>query len=170
MKNLNLKLSGVNSKFVPSIIIDGEYVKCKKNEFGSYEANYKTEKEEVEITILRDLELKGKFWWFYAIISFIVSIFGIFEPPYDRKNIVIDCRYKIKLTENNDLKIVFNNLSKQGKAVEIETKNEVEEIKNEFYIDKQTKKRWLVLLIAKIIAWIAILIVAIILIRKYIKY
>ncbi len=156
MKSLNLKLVGINSKVIPTIKADDQLVVCKKNQFGSFEANIQTEKDEIELSFSRELELKAKFWWLYALISFIVSIFGIFEPFYDRKSITFDCKFKIKLNEINDIKIKFNSFSSQGKAVELETTNEFEEIINEYKIDKQAKKRWIILLILKIIIWIAL--------------
>lgn len=156
MNSVKLKLVGVNSKLVPNIIVDDQYVKCKKNEFGSYEANIETEKDEIKIAFTRELELKSKLWWLYAIISFIVSVFGIFNPPYDRKCISMNCIFNIKLKDINEIKIKFNSLSSTGKAVELETENTFEEIKNEFYIDKIVKKRWIILLIVRILAWIGL--------------
>ena len=156
MNSVKLKLVGVNSKLVPNIIVDDQYVQCKKNEFGSYEANIETEKDEIKIAFTRELELKSKLWWLYAIISFIVSVFGIFNPPYDRKCISMNCIVNIKLKDTNEIKIKFNSLSSTGKAVELETENTFEEIKNELYIDKIVKKRWIILLIVRILAWIGL--------------
>lgn len=156
MNSVKLKLVGINSKLVPNIIVDDQYVQCKKNEFGSYEANIETEKDEIKIAFTRELELKSKLWWLYAIISFIVSVFGIFNPPYDRKCISMNCIFNIKLKDINEIKIKFNSLSSTGKAVELETENTFEEIKNEFYIDKIVKKRWIILLIVRILAWIGL--------------
>ena len=68
----------------------------------------------------------------------------------------MDCVFKIKLNDINDIKIKFNFLSSSGKAVELETENSFEEIKNEYIIDKIAKRRWLVLLIVRILAWIGI--------------
>lgn len=156
MRTINLKFVGINSKVIPNVTIDGQIVKFKKNEFGSYEASIQTEKDEIEIAFSRQLELQGKLWWLYAMISFIVSIFGILEPLYDRKCITMDCLFKIKLDEVNDIKVKFNSLSSTGKAVELETLNEFEEIKNEYHIDKKVKKRWIAILVVKIICWIGL--------------
>ncbi len=169
MKTVNLKFVGVNSKFVPNIYVDNKYVKCKINEFGSYEVNIQTEKDEIEIAFTRELELKSKLWWLYALISFIVSIFGIFEPPYDRKCISIDCLFKIKLKEENNIKIKFNTMTTTGRAVEIETENNFEEIKNEYNIDKIAKRRWIILLVVKLVCWIALAILIGYEISRFIK-
>ena len=90
--------------------------------------------------------MKSKLWWLYAILSFIVSVFGIFNPPYDRKCISMDCSFIVKLKDVNNINIKFNSLSSSG----------FEEIKNEYTVDKIAKRRWIILLIARILAWIGI--------------
>ena len=156
MNSVKLKLVGINSKLIPNIFIDDQYVKCKKNEFGSYETDFQTEKDEIKIAFSRELELKSKLWWLYAILSFIVSVFGIFNPPYDRKCISMDCSFVVKLKDVNNINIKFNSLSSSGRAVEVETETSFEEIKNEYTVDKIAKRRWIILLIARILAWIGI--------------
>ena len=156
MNSVKLKLVGINSKLIPNIFIDDKYVKCKKNEFGSYETDFQTEKDEIKIAFSRELELKSKLWWLYAILSFIVSVFGIFNPPYDRKCISMDCSFIVKLKDVNNINIKFNSLSSSGRAVEVETETSFEEIKNEYTVDKIAKRRWIILLIARILAWIGI--------------
>ena len=156
MNSVKLKLVGINSKLIPNIFIDDQYVKCKKNEFGSYETDFQTEKDEIKIAFSRELELKSKLWWLYAILSFIVSVFGIFNPPYDRKCISMDCSFIVKLKDVNNINIKFNSLSSSGRAVEVETETSFEEIKNEYTVDKIAKRRWIILLIARILAWIGI--------------
>ena len=158
MNSVKLKLVGINSKLIPNIFIDDQYVKCKKNEFGSYETDFQTEKDEIKIAFSRELELKSKLWWLYAILSFILSVFGIFNPPYDRKCISMDCSFIVKLKDVNNINIKFNSLSSSGRAVEVETETSFEEIKNEYTVDKIeiAKRRWIILLIARILAWIGI--------------
>ena len=156
MNSVKLKLVGINSKLIPNIFIDDQYVKCKKNEFGTYETDFQTEKDEIKIAFSRELELKSKLWWLYAILSFIVSVFGIFNPPYDRKCISMDCSFIVKLKDVNNINIKFNSLSSSGRAVEVETETSFEEIKNEYTVDKIAKRRWIILLIARILAWIGI--------------
>ena len=152
MKNVNFKFVGLDSKVVPTVLVDGEVIACKKNDFGSYEANIQTEKDEIEVAISRELELKSKLWWLYALISFIVSVFGIFNPSYDRK-----CLFNFKLSEeNNAIKIKFNTLSSSGKAVTIEGADNYQEVKNEYTIDKTAKRRRIALLIIKILVWIGL--------------
>lgn len=157
MKNVNFKLVGLDSKVIPNVLVDGEVISCKKNEFGSYEANIQTEKDEIEVAISRELELKSRLWWLYALISFIISVFGIFNPSYDRKCISIECLFNFKLSEENSaIKIKFNTLSSSGKAITVEGCDNYEEIKNEYTIDKTAKRRRITLLIIKILVWIGL--------------
>ena len=157
MKNVKIKMVGLPNKVVPNVFVDGEFVNCKKNNFGSYEAEIQTEKDDVEITISRYFELKSKLWWLYALISFIVSIFGILEPPYDKKCISINCLFKVKLNDdNNQITIQFNTLKPNGKAAILTTNNQFEEIKNEYFVDKTVKVRKIILLVIKLLVWIGI--------------
>lgn len=167
MRNLNIKITGVSSKFHPYMMIDGKKVKYKKNQFGFYEINYQTEKENVEMHIYKYLELQGKFWFLYALLSFIISVFGIFEPLYDKKCVVINCKFALKLNEQNEMKIQFNNMIKEGKAVDIESNFEVEELNNSYFVDEKAKKRWKILLAFKILVWIVLVIVTVVLLAKF---
>ena len=158
MRNVKLKFVGINSNFRPVIKVDGQIIKAKKNEFNSYEADYNTDNDNVEISIERNLELNAKLWWLYVIISFIISIFVLFEPPYDKKCIVIDCKFNVKLNDTNEIKLKFNTMNSQGKAVEIETQNQVDEIKNEYYVDKKAKTKRNIITLIKILIWIVLII------------
>lgn len=156
MKSVNLKLLGLNASVTPIVKINGEDTPLTKNQFGGYEVNYQTEDEEIEVEISRRFELKAKLWWLFMIISYIVSILGIFEPIYDKKSIDIIGKYKFKLNENNEIKFRFNPLAKQGKAIELESQCELLELENRYQVDKKVKTRKTVYLIIKILVWIAV--------------
>lgn len=166
MKELNLKLTGLNKKFNPRVIVDGEEIKVKRNDFGAYEGSFKTEKEEVSVEVYRVSELSGKLWFLYSMITFIISIFGIFEPLYDRKCIALDCKYRIKLSEQTVFKINFAPLNIQGKASTAEANGEYVEEKNSYFVDKKLKRRWRLLLALKILIWLVAIVVAIVLIAN----
>ena len=156
MKSVNIKLLGLNASVTPVVKINGEDTPLTKNQFGGYEVNYQTEDEEIEVEISRRFELKAKLWWLFMIISYIVSILGIFEPIYDKKSIDIIGKYKFKLNENNEIKFRFNPLAKQGKAIELESQCELLELENRYQVDKKVKTRKTVYLIIKILVWIAV--------------
>ena len=62
----------------------------------------------------------------------------------------------MKLNQTNEIKIKFNSLQPSKKAVEIETQNECIEQTNEYQVDKLAKKRWIILLLIKLIVWLII--------------
>ena len=151
MNEVNIKVTG-GIKLNPIIFVDGKQLKVKKNQFGSLQATYTTDKDTIELSICKYLELSGKFWFLFAILFFIISIFGILNPFYDRKCIVIDSQHIIKLKEKNDVNIIFKNMVDQGQAVEI---------KNIYYVDKKVKKRWIILIVTEVCVWVALIITAI---------
>ena len=165
MNNVNLKVTG-GIGLNPNVIIDNNPVKLKKNKYGSLDGNYQTENSEIELKVCRYLELSGKLWLLMSMVFFIISIFGIFNPPYDRKCIQIDYLCKIKLKETNDIKIKINTQSAGDKAIEVESDCEIEEITNSFQIDKVAKKRLVIVRIIEVALWVALVGVIIFLLAK----
>ena len=165
MNNVNLKVTG-GIGLNPNVIIDNNPVKLKKNKYGSLDGNYQTENSEVELKVCRYLELSGKLWLLMSMVFFIISIFGIFNPPYDRKCIQIDYLCKIKLKETNDIKIKINTQNAGDKAIEVESDCEIEEITNAFQIDKVAKKRLVIVRIIEVALWVALIGVIIFLLAK----
>lgn len=165
MNNVNLKVTG-GIGLNPNVIIDNNPVKLKKNKYGSLDGNYQTENSEIELKVCRYLELSGKLWLLMSMVFFIISIFGIFNPPYDRKCIQIDYLCKIKLKETNDIKIKINTQNAGDKAIEVESDCEIEEITNSFQIDKVAKKRLVIVRIIEVALWVALVGVVIFLLAK----
>ena len=152
---INLKLTGVNPKIRPIISVDGKTKRLKKNKFGSYEFKNKVKKDSVVISIHRNLELRSRFWWFYAILSFIISGFGILEPGYDRKCVDVNCKFIVKLKSDATINIKFNSFVSSGKAVEITSSScSIIQEENSYLVDKSIKKKWIALLIIKIFMWL----------------
>lgn len=166
MKTVDIKLTGLTTKFQPYVVIDGKQENFKKNNFDSYQLQYQTEKDEIQVEVYRFSELAGKLWWLYAILTFIVSIFGIFEPYYDRKSIVLDCKFTFKLKDVNVVNFKFNSLQKNGRAVEVECDCEKTEISNAFLVDKKLKRRWTLMLLCKIAVWIVLIVLTVYFISK----
>ena len=165
MNNVNLKVTG-GIGLNPNVIIDNNPVKLKKNKYGSLDGNYQTDNSEIELKVCRYLELSGKLWLLMSMVFFIISIFGIFNPPYDRKCIQIDYLCKIKLKETNDIKIKINIQNAGDKAIEVESNCEIEEITNAFQIDKVAKKRLVIVRIIEVALWVALVGVVIFLLAK----
>lgn len=162
MNNLNVKIVGNGMN--PLCAIDGNQIVLKKDKYGVNEGTFQTDKEEVQITIYRYLELSGRFWWLMYIIFFLISIFGICNPPYDRKCIQIEYVANIRLKENTEYKFVLSGWQMSDKAITSEGNGEIEEIENKLVIDKKIKRRLTIIRLFKIIAWIGLIILAVFLI------
>lgn len=168
MNTLNLKITNIEKKTPLNIKIDGTEVKGKINNFGSYETTFSTDKSEIEVCVSRILELSGKLWLLYAIITYLVSVFGIFAPPYDRKCIIYNIDFKVKLNENTNVTISILPLKNDGKAGNFTTQGEILELKNEFSVDKKAKLKRNILLTIKLLSWVAIGVVLTLVLPKYI--
>ncbi len=157
MKNIELKLTG-NPKHMPVAHLDGQFVKFKKNEFGTHIVNYTTDKDEVELTLTKTLEISSKWWFLWAILYFFISLFGILDSGYPKDFVVVDCKYILKLDKDLNKFTIKSGANKDGKQIAVESENEMQEVVNNSYFDKKLKRRWVVLLVAKLLVWLGMVI------------
>ena len=157
MKQINLTVRG-GTRLSPTILIDGKAIKTKKSGIGAKTGVFKTEKDKVEISIFRYLEINGRLWFLMNIIYFLIGVFGIFDFLYDKNCAVLDCKFVVDTTEQTNLEIAFNSLIDKGRAVEIESDTNVTEIKNMYYVDQKAKKRRKIAIITRIVLLIAIVV------------
>lgn len=163
MNNVNLKILG-GASLNPTCLIDGDVVAMSKNSYGNLEGNFQTEKDGIQITIFRYLELNSRWWWLMSIVFFFISIFGLLNPPYDKKCIQIEYIATIKLKENNEINLKLNNVKREEKAISIDTICEVCEQENKIFVDKKAKKRLFLVRFFETIAWLGMIVIAIFLI------
>ena len=90
MKEIRLKITGIPAASRPVLTIDGTPVRLKRKGYGFYDGCFRTEKEVAEIALSARPELSGRLWWLTALITFLLSVFGIFEPPYGKKCFAAD--------------------------------------------------------------------------------
>ena len=81
MNTVNLRISGLQNASDVEVFVDGEAVAGKKNQFGSYEVRYQTEKQNVEIALRNNSELDGRFWWFFRFDILFGKRFRHFQSP-----------------------------------------------------------------------------------------
>ncbi|MGM9970319.1 MAG: hypothetical protein ACI35S_07995 [Anaeroplasma sp.] len=166
MNKIYINIKEIKRMYSPlTIMINEEEVKFNKRK-DYYEIEYETEKEYIDLSIQRYLEINGKHWLIMAIIFFIISIFGIFCPSYDKKCLRIDFKYKIYLKEQNSIDIIFDKMIKN--KIIIETNLETNELSNEIYIDFKAKKRLRILFVLRIMFWLLFIVLSILFIIKYI--
>ncbi len=154
MNVLHLKAVNVPDGHTPALYVAGQRVNLKRNEFGSYSADVQTNAQEAEIVFTRELELRAKLWWLYAILSFLVSILGIFEPPYDRKCIVPVCAFRVRTEGETSVQIALNTPAQTGEAAAV-TGADAVMVRNEYFVDKTARRRFAVWLAVKLISWVA---------------
>lgn len=158
MNNVKINVLGLCHVKNTIIYIDGKKILLKKNNFGNYEINYQTDNDFIDLEIYKQLEINEPLWFILGIFYFLISLFGILSPRYE-KCIVVDCRYKFKVDMETKIKISFINAN--DKTVQLESSNEYNIIKNEFSNDNRAKKRLRILLLAKILLWILFIILII---------
>ncbi|MBE6136891.1 MAG: hypothetical protein E7176_00650 [Erysipelotrichaceae bacterium] len=158
MSILNVKVVR-NSSLNPVVIIDGKEIISKKNKYGNYETIIETDKEELDIEIFNIHELEGRFWFLWAILFFIISFFGILGCRYDKECKKIEFKGRIKLNQENNLKISFNVFKLGEKAISFEGDCDVEDNdSNCYYVDDVLKNRIKLYRIIKIFMWILLLV------------
>lgn len=147
-------------------MLDGTPIKLKRNRSGLYEGLYTTEKDNIELSVYKYLEIKSKLWLLMSLVFFVVSLFGLISPRYDKRCIVLEYKVNIKLKENTEVKLSANRFVDKGRAFEITTDADAKEIKNIAYVDKLAKKRLRILRAIEVVLWIALIIVLIALLAK----
>lgn len=160
MKKINLKILGLTERNQPFFYINGKEVIPNKNQFGSFQIDYKTDDEEITLEIYKELEINGRFWLITALFFFIISLLGILSPRHDKACLYISCKYQIKLNENNEVKMTFVN-QKDNNRVEIEADCSYDEIECKFYQDKKAKKHLRTLSFIKPLIWVITIILII---------
>lgn len=163
MNKLTVKLNGYASKDT-MFLVDGQKVKFKNNRFGNKEFVYQTEKSKVNITINRFLEINSKFWLLWQLLFFVISIFGIFDMRSSRGYFVVDCEMNVDVSEDTKLTLKMNDSPKNDYACTYECNTQVEEVKNQYYVDEKAQKRGKILVWAKILTFAVFAIIGIVIV------
>lgn len=167
MNTLKLKISGC-PKGQATVLVDNQKFKAKRNNYGNIEGTFQTEKSSVEISIYKYLEINGKLWVLMSLIFFVISLFGILEPRYDKHCIVYAYKIKVDLNETSEVKLALNGYSNNGRAFEISTECQNQELTNIYYVDNKAKKRLKIMKVVKIFMWIGLIVGIIVAIAKMI--
>ena len=95
-----------------------------------------------EIIMYKTHNYTGKNWFWWSLLYYFVSIFGIFDSRQDPRCSVIDCRLQIPLNESTtQIKITPNKFQDNTKFIEIESNTNITEISNTQYLDKVGQAR-----------------------------
>ena len=102
-----LTLSFTNSPITSTaVVIDGNLIVAKKDKNRTIYV-YETEKQEVSLNIFSVHEFTGKFWWFFAFIYNLISVFGIFNPKYEKTGKVFDYKGVVVLNGDTQIKMSY---------------------------------------------------------------
>lgn len=162
MNKLNMKINGVNTRGL-DIKIDDKKVNLLKNKFGNKTVIYETENPTVNIKIKKYLEINSKAWLLWQMLFFFLSVFGIFDFKLDKKCVIIDCEFEVKLEEITTLNLSMNYMKSLEKALKVDSNADIKEIKNVAYVDEQAKKRMKVLKTTKICTFAGLIVLAVVL-------
>ena len=161
MKYVDIKIKGQLPKNT-IIKIDGQDVKFKKNKNNNLEHSYQTESAKTTITMKRYLELNVKGWFFWQMLLFLCTLFGIFDARPDKKCMLIDVKLDVFLKDDNtNVEIRFNKQLDGREAVVVETEANYFAAKNQYTVDKKCKQKLKKLKTAKIITTVLVLALAI---------
>lgn len=140
MTKLDLEFVGLKN-MEGCIIVDGKYVKLKKNKSKTYSCSVETDKKQVDVVIYKSHNYNGKNWFWWNLLYFVISVFGLFDIRSDKKCVVIDGRFSISTEQDTKAVIRRLDFEDRGKVVAIETSAQFEETKNIQYYDKEAKAR-----------------------------
>ena len=143
------------TKYLDHILIDGQNIEFEYDkETKIYSAEYETEKDYVTIELdsFHPLLING--WWIQSMVTFLLTIFGIFEARNKQNYIYL---YKSVVKLDTDLTYINLTGSLVGKVLEIKTSANVTEISNERYKHPEIKRRKRILVWSKIIATIVVI-------------
>ena len=151
MKNLNIKINGSLPK--DSLIsIDDKVVKFKRDKHNKLFYNYQTESSKVTINIKKYSEMHIKHWFFWQMFMFFITLFGIFDSKLEKKVLTINCKFNVFINQDESVVIKCNKFIDEGEAIQIETNANVFVEKNAYKVDKEAKKKFKKLKIAKILS------------------
>lgn len=138
------------------VFLDGKPVKLEGKDYLNRTATYQTESDVVEVTVKKVSEIGGKLWFLWAILFFFISVFGIFNPHYDKRYQTINYTQKFKLSGNNSIRLEINRFGNGLPAITCTNDCPAyKEVENAFGIDAVAKKRFKILTAVEVLIWIA---------------
>ncbi len=140
MVNLNVNIVGYNPA-LQNITINDNFCKIKKNKDRTRTIQTQVEDGKVEITVLKYHHYSGKYWVWWNLLCFFVSVFGIFDVKPDKKFVVVEYKSIVDVKTDSNITLKIQRFEDGGKFLELETENEVEEISNKQYYDRDARKK-----------------------------
>lgn len=124
-----------------SITVDGKFIKLNKNKDKTYSCSVETNNSSCEVVIQKAHYYSGKNWFWWNLLYFVVSFFGLFDIRQNKRFLVLDSRFTIEITKDTKAVIQRQDFEDGGKLLTVETDSKVEEFSNIQYYDKEARKK-----------------------------
>lgn len=168
MKQLKIKF--INPRYHNAVVfLDGKQVKFSKVKDGVCEATVNVEKPRANLSVLTYNELISPLWWFFSLIFYLISVFGLFDPIKVKSAVTINYSSTIDLSEEQPFITIKTNRIKVGdSAITISGNAKNYDENNVFVLDKTLQKRIKILRVLKIFIFIVAVLLIILKIAKII--
>lgn len=138
MAVLKLEVVG-KSDALSNLQIDGKRVKLKKNRRGPSYCEVEVAGNVAEITVLKSHHYGGKNWFWWNLLCFVISVFGLFDIRQNARFLVVDFACKINLTENTCATLKIRTFEDRGQFIDVQSENGYEVSTNIVYFDKDAQ-------------------------------
>lgn len=136
------------------VLVNGKKERFVSNNRGSFELAVSGD-DNVEIEIVRKHELLSPAWFFWGLLFFIISCFGIFDVRYSKTAPLI-CRFNV--TSQGKGTVQINPcVKKDGTGVVVTNENCFVETLENSSNETLVKKRRKTLRIVKLLLWLALI-------------
>ena len=149
MRNIEFIVNGKH-KSLSNFYVNGKKMTLVDRPDGMRSAFAQVDGDRADCVIYKTHEYGGKLWWLFNILYYIISVFGIFDIKQDKSCSVVDCRFRLNLTQDTTKAYISICDVKEDKFAIIDTIAEIEEFSNKKYIDYIGVKR------RNILKWIKI--------------
>lgn len=129
--------------FLTELYADGNLLTFKKRKKSKrYAAEVETENTKVELVVKRHTLLQFRLWWFWEILFYILSVFGMFDIHGTTKNICqAACRLSLPAEEGATYTFTIGNAIRGKKVLRFNEGTPVEEKENLYYLSPAMEKR-----------------------------
>lgn len=129
-----------NNKAVKNIYVNGKLQPLQNVSSDTKRITYQTEQEITNIVIYETHQYSGKGWFWWWLICYFISFFGIFDVKQNRHCLVTYLKFTIDEKTDSYTIVKFNDIKESNRVAEISTSCQLTEIANEQYYDQKAKK------------------------------
>ena len=153
-------LRNFKTKWRPQILINNRQYRFRYNQNRELTIPFKSDDNDIHLLIRRDYELRGPLAILNFLLSFVLSIFGLFNPLYDLKAVYINVNINAVLVNGSSNKIILD-FDKNKRKVLVSSNINAVIFNNDFKVGKLAKATAILSLLWQIFAWLAIMIIVI---------